>query len=88
MTDDANTMSCRQFQARLPELIGSNANLAADPHLETCGHCRELLADLETIAKAAREIFPVVEPPDELWEQIESAIWSEGGSREPEETSE
>jgi hypothetical protein len=33
-----------------------------------------LLADLETIAEAARQLFPGVEPPDEVWENIESAI--------------
>ena len=33
-----------------------------------------LLADLETIAEAARQLFPSVEPPDTLWEHIESAI--------------
>jgi hypothetical protein len=32
------------------------------------------LADLRTIAEAARQLFPSVEPPDEVWEHIESAI--------------
>jgi hypothetical protein len=32
------------------------------------------LADLKTIAEAARQLFPSVEPPDEVWEHIESAI--------------
>jgi hypothetical protein len=88
MTKGASTLTCRQFQARLPEFIGSGENLAADPHLQHCPLCRALLTDLETIAEAARELFPVVEPPDDLWEHIESAIWSEGGSREPEEAPE
>jgi hypothetical protein len=46
------------------------------------------LDDAEAIAKAARELFPAVEPPNELREQIEDAIWSEGGSREAVDTSE
>jgi hypothetical protein len=37
-----------------------------------------LLAELETIAEAARQLFPSVEPPDEVWTQIESAIQREG----------
>jgi len=88
MTEDANILACRQFQTRLPELIGSGEDLIADLHLRQCERCRALLADLETIAEAARELFPVVEPPDRLWEHIEFALWSEGGSHEPEEASE
>jgi predicted anti-sigma-YlaC factor YlaD len=74
-------LACWHFQAQLPELIGSYDDLAADPHLQHCPLCRALLSDLESIAEAARELFPVVEPPDALWDQIESAIWSAGGSR-------
>jgi hypothetical protein len=33
-----------------------------------------LIADLETIAEAAREFFPPVDPSEILWEHIESAI--------------
>jgi predicted anti-sigma-YlaC factor YlaD len=80
MTEDAKNLSCAAFQARLPELIGSGENIAADPHIQSCELCRALLADLETIAEAARQLFPIVEPPDELWEQIESAIKNEQGS--------
>lgn len=78
MSDHRKTMSCAEFQAQLPELIGSGANVAAHPHIESCELCRALLADLETIAEAARQLFPAVEPPDDLWEHIESAIQSEG----------
>jgi hypothetical protein len=35
------------------------------------------LADLDAIAEAARQLFPVEEPPDALWEHIESAIVKE-----------
>lgn len=78
MKDDRKMMSCAEFQAQLPELIGSGRNMAAHPHIESCELCRALLADLETIAEAARQLFPAVEPPDDLWSQIESAIQSEG----------
>jgi hypothetical protein len=77
MTQNAEIMACEQFQARLPELLGSGANLDAHPHLLHCPLCRALLADLETIAEAARQLFPVVEPPDDLWLQIESALQKE-----------
>jgi predicted anti-sigma-YlaC factor YlaD len=88
MTTGPDSIACRQFEARLPELIGSDEDLAADPHLQHCSHCRELLADLESIAAAARELSHGVEPPGRLWEEIEAALWSEGGSREPEESQE
>jgi hypothetical protein len=73
--------ACDAFQAQLPELIGSGADLSADPHLASCKLCQALLADLETIAEAARQLLAPVEPPDQLWEQIEMAL------REEEESS-
>lgn len=79
MSDNRGNMSCADFQAQLPELINSGENAAAHPHIENCELCRALLADLETIAEAARQLFPAVEPPEHLWNQIESAIQSEGG---------
>ncbi len=82
MTEDIT--ACQQFQLQLPELIGSPEVLEADSHLHDCPRCRALLTDLETIAEVARDLFPCVEPADELWEQIESALWHDGGPREPE----
>jgi hypothetical protein len=82
MTHEANNLSCAEFQALLPELIGRGEDVAAHPHILGCARCRALLADLETIAEAARQLLPVVEPPDDLWEQIESAIRNEDGCRE------
>jgi hypothetical protein len=84
MTGDPSKMSCAEFQAQLPELIGSGADAAAQPHIQSCELCRALLSDLETIAEAARQLLPVVEPPDELWEHIESAIKSEDGQADDE----
>jgi hypothetical protein len=77
MTQNAEIMACEEFQARLPELIGSGEILSNHPHLVGCPLCRALLADLETIAEAARQLFPVAEPPDDLWLQIESALQQE-----------
>lgn len=80
MTSDPGKMSCAEFQDHLPELIGSGENAANHPHIQSCELCRAFLADLEAIAQAARELFPSVEPPEELWENIESAI---KGDRDP-----
>ena len=77
MTEDRKSLSCAEFQAQLPDLIGAGENVAAHPHVQSCELCRALLADLETIAEAARQLFPSVEPPEDLWEHIESALQHE-----------
>ena len=85
MTGDPGKLSCAEFQMRLPELVGSGADATTHPHLQSCERCRALLEDLKTIAEAARQLFPSVEPPDEVWEHIESAIRQEkeGDSNPP-----
>jgi hypothetical protein len=72
-----DSISCLEFQRQLPELVGSGVNFVAHPHLQSCELCRTLLADLESIAEAARQMFPIVDPPDELWGQIEFALRDE-----------
>ena len=74
MSKVANALTCAAFQAQLPELIGSGENVAGNPHFQSCDNCRALLAELEIIAEAARQLFPIEEPPDDLWAHIESAI--------------
>lgn len=76
MSPYQENQSCAEFQARLAEMIGAGENLSANPHMQTCERCRAFVAELEAIAQAARELFPVVEPPDDLWSNIESAIKS------------
>ena len=77
MNRNAGKMSCAEFQAQMADLIGSGQDLSTHPHLKDCTDCRALLAELETIAEAARQLFPSVEPPDEVWEHIESALKQE-----------
>ena len=78
MIQDSKSMSCEEFQAHMPDLIASGEDASAHPHVQSCALCRALLNDLETIAEAARQLFPVEDPPDTLWDQIESAIKLEG----------
>lgn len=77
MPHDPKDMTCEEFQAHLPELIASGEDLSEHPHLKDCALCSALLADLESIAAAARQLLPVEDPPDHLWAQIESAIREE-----------
>ena len=79
MIDNRKDMSCEEFQEHMAQLIGSGADASAHPHVLSCDLCRALLADLETIAAAARELFPVEDPSDRVWEQIQSAIQVEEG---------
>jgi hypothetical protein len=80
MTGDSGKQRCTEFQAHLPELIGSGEDVSQHPHMQSCELCRALYADLETIAEAARQLFPSVEPPDEVWQHIESAIKGESAT--------
>jgi hypothetical protein len=77
MSKTAENLSCADFQDQLPELVGRGQSLASHPHLQGCSLCHSLLDDLETIAAAARQLFPIEEPPDDLWEHIQSAIENE-----------
>ena len=80
MTNDPQQMNCQEFQAQLAELIGTGQNPGDHPHLKTCPLCRALLADLKTIAEAARQMFPIQQPKEELWERIVSVIKNEEAS--------
>ena len=83
MTEDRKDMSCEEFQSHLPELIGAGVDVSNHPHLLGCDLCGALFADLETIAAAARELFPVEDPSDRVWEHIQSAIQEEEGKPSP-----
>jgi predicted anti-sigma-YlaC factor YlaD len=83
MTGDPKNMTCQEFQAQLADLIGSGIDVSNHPHLQTCDTCRALLAELETIAEAARQLLPIEQPKEDLWDRIELAIKKEEGSVQP-----
>jgi len=74
MTFDHKSMSCEEFQSQLAELVGSGADVENHPHIRECEICRRLYDDLQTIADAAKQLFPDQQPEDNLWDRIESAI--------------
>ncbi len=80
MTGDRENMSCQEFQEQLADLIGSGEDASAHPHLQTCETCRALLAELQTIADAARQLLPIEQPAEDLWDRIELAIKKEEGA--------
>jgi predicted anti-sigma-YlaC factor YlaD len=83
MTVDPRNMSCQEFQAQLADLVGSGEDVSLHPHLQNCETCRALLADLETIAEAARQLLPIEQPNEDLWDRIELAIKREEGTTQP-----
>jgi len=74
MTENGWSRSCEDFQARLPDLVGSRRGISLHPHLLTCAKCSALLLDLQTIADAAKELLPIEQPKEGLWERIDLAI--------------
>lgn len=84
MTGDPEKMTCQEFQAGLADLIGSGENAASHPHLQSCDRCRALLADLQTIADAAKQLLPIEQPKEDLWDRIESAIKEEDAAAKQE----
>jgi hypothetical protein len=77
MTAKRKDMSCAEFNACMAELIAAGQDIFAHPHLRRCKLHRALLDDLEAIAKAAREMFPEVDPPDTLWDGIQARLGQE-----------
>jgi len=67
-------MSCAEFSGRMAEMVAAGVDLFAHPHVRKCRLHRALLKDLEAIADAARNLFPDVDPSENLWNQIESRM--------------
>ena len=74
MNDNRKHMSCEAFSACMADLIAAGEDIFAHPHVRRCKLHRALLEDLETIAKAARQLLPEVDPPDSLWEGIQAQL--------------
>ena len=49
-------LACDQFLGELAELIGSGADLHDHPHVKGCARCRQIVEELEVIAKAAERM--------------------------------
>ena len=78
---DPSDLTCREFQDLMTELIAAGEDASQHPHAQNCALCTALLADLQAIADAARELFPIEDPPDHLWEHIQSAIREEDAAK-------
>jgi hypothetical protein len=74
MTDNHKHMSCAEFSACMADLVAAGEDIFSHPHVRSCKLHRALLGDLEVIARAARELFPEIDPPDTLWEGIQARL--------------
>lgn len=70
-------MQCQELEQEL-ERSGGSLPPAAAAHLESCILCRSLVADLESIAGAARELPAEIEPPARVWTAVRSQLVAEG----------
>lgn len=74
MIDNRKDMSCEEFSASMADLVASGQDIFAHPHVRKCRLHRALLDDLETIAKAARQLLGEVDPSDTLWDGIQARL--------------
>ncbi len=67
---------CAEFQARLPQIFESEADLSKEQHLESCDNCAELVRDLRYIANQAKLLMPIHDPAPAVWDHIREALQS------------
>lgn len=77
MIRNRKNMSCEEFSACMADLIAAGEDIFAHPHVRKCKLHRALLDDLETIARAAKEMFPEVDPADSVWTGIQARMAQE-----------
>jgi hypothetical protein len=76
-------MNCVQFQEILPEVFEGGRTAEQESHLKSCPMCSALVADLDLIAREARQLQEVAEPSQRVWNSIEIALRQEGIIRDP-----
>ena len=77
-------MNCAEFQESLPEVFEGGRTVEQDSHLKSCGICSGLVADLDLIAREARQLQEAAEPNPRVWNSIELVLRQEGIIRDPE----
>ena len=76
-------MNCAEFQEFLPEGFEGGRTVEQESHLKSCSTCSGLVADLELIAREARQLQETAEPSPRVWNYIEITLRQEGIIREP-----
>src|SRR5689334_17470236 len=70
----SKTMTCAEFQKRLPEFMEDGFPPQAEDHLKSCSVCSDLVEDLKYIAEAAKLLVPMHDPSPQVWEGIERSL--------------
>ncbi len=76
-------MNCAEFQEILPEIFEGGRTTEQESHLKSCPACSGLVADLDLIAREARQLQAVAEPNPRVWNFIEITLRQEGIIRDP-----
>jgi len=69
--------ACLRFNAELENHLEGEVRPFIASHARECGSCRDLLADLQSIRQAARDL-PQEEPSPAVWANIRSSLESMG----------
>ena len=71
-------MNCTEFHEILPEVFEAGRTAEQAAHLKSCPRCSGLLADLDLIAREARQLQELAEPSPRVWNSIEIELRREG----------
>ncbi len=72
-------MQCHEFEQVLEQQEARQLPADAASHLDDCGQCRALVADLDAIQAAARDLAAVEpEPPERVWTSLRAQLEAEG----------
>lgn len=75
---DKSGSGCAQFQAELPHLMESGADVSGQSHLQQCKYCSDLVSDLQYIAQQVKLLLPLHEPSPAVWTNIKGTLTREG----------
>jgi hypothetical protein len=76
-------MNCTEFEQVLPEMFEDGRTPEQKSHLKSCPLCSGLVADLDLIAREARQLQETAEPNPRVWNSIEITLRQEGVIRDP-----
>jgi hypothetical protein len=71
-------MNCMDCHRVLPEMMEGPRSTELSTHLKSCPKCSALVADLDAIAREARQLQAIAEPSPRVWNMIEAQLRSEG----------
>src|ERR1700733_14716459 len=77
MKKKSQSITCEEFNDKLPALFCSRAPLKEQEHLKTCEQCSALVSDLEYIAQQAKLLLPIHDPSPAVWENIQTSLASD-----------